>query len=55
MPHAIDRLFATPKTTPRIPRMTPAFAPTKTVRSIKASLTTYWKASITPFRQWDTH
>src|SRR6516225_2129255 len=38
MPHAIDRLFATPKTTPRIPRITPAVTPTERVRSIKASL-----------------
>src|SRR6202161_871558 len=38
MPHAIERLFATPKTTPRIPRITPAVAPTERVRSIKASL-----------------
>jgi len=37
MPHAIERLFARPKTTPRIPRMTPVVAPTGRVCSIKAS------------------
>ena len=38
MPQAIERLFATPRTTPRMPRMTPAVAPTERVCSIKASL-----------------
>jgi hypothetical protein len=37
IPQAIERLFATPKTIPRIPRMTPGIASSKTVRSIKAS------------------
>jgi hypothetical protein len=38
MPHAIERLFATPKTIPRMPRMTPVVTPAERVCSIKASL-----------------
>jgi hypothetical protein len=38
MPQAIERLFATPKTTPRMPRMTPVVTPAERVCSIKASL-----------------
>ena len=41
MPHAIERLFATPRTTPRRPRMTPGVAPAGRVCSIKASLVLY--------------